>query len=193
MYLSLQKSFAALILLVAAVSADVSHILAPQKEYLPPQHHTSYEAPLSHTSYDTSYAPAAVQYETYSAPAVQTYAAPAAHTYAAPAVQTYAAPAVQTYAAQAVQYAAPAIQTYAAPAVQAYAAPAAEHYGTPAVSFQNYNSHHSSYDVPATSSFSSYAAPLTQTAYSAPAVSAYSSGHSHGNGYQYGSPIYKRV
>ncbi|KAL5293192.1 hypothetical protein ACFFRR_011767 [Megaselia abdita] len=180
------KSFVAVILLVAAVSADVSHIL-PQQEYLPP-HQASYDAPSSGYGYS---APAPVQYQTYSAPAVQ---------YSAPAVQ-YSAPAVQ-YSAPAHQYSAPAVE-YSAPAVE-YSAPAQSYetqsYSAPAVSFQNFNAHHSSsYDIPAQSSYSSYNAPLTHTSYSAPDVSSYSgpavssySAPSHG-GYHYNNPIFKRV
>ncbi|KAM7358175.1 uncharacterized protein ACRADG_003230 [Cochliomyia hominivorax] len=159
------KFFIVLCALVAAVSADVSHL--PSNKYLPPTHShaasapaVSYSAAPASSSYhvEAASAPAA----SYSAPATQTYHAAAsapAVSYSAPAsTVSYSAPA-QTYhaaaSAPAVSYSAPAT-SYTAPATQTFHTAAS----APSIS---YSAPAQSYHAAASAPAVSYSAPATQS------------------------------
>ncbi|XP_065361699.1 uncharacterized protein LOC135955283 isoform X3 [Calliphora vicina] len=127
------KFFIVLCALVAAATADVSHLT---NKYLPPTHQhaasapaVSYSAPAPSYHVEAASAPAV----SYSAPATQSYHVEAA---SAPAV-SYSAPATQSYhveaaSAPAVSYSAPATQSYH---VEAASAPAVS-YSAPAASYE---------------------------------------------------------
>lgn len=151
------------------MSADVSHIIPKQDHF-----RSSYDYGDYDSYQNVEYSASAPDYSIFPAFGLT-----------APAFQPYSAPSVQSYSS-------PSVQQYSTPSVQHYSAAGRGGYSGPAISYQNFNAHHSNvYDIPAVSSFSSYAAPLSNNIYSAPQVSSYSD--TGFGGYHYENPIYRAI